>query len=284
MTTILKHALKRWWGTNPNIHGAAIAYYTIFSIAPLSIVLAVAVGRFFNSIAVEQKIEKALQTFTGQDVSFFVEALLSYERHPVQGLIAGVLSTVLIIIGALALFSQVQRSLEDIWHDGNGPYRVKSYWQVKLLAVVMIVILSLFFIVSIAAGGIFTILRHATSPWLLFIAQNLLYFNTYISLAYIFALLVCMYKYLPHKPVSWHAALTGAGTAIFLFIVGRIILNLYLTSYVITSVYGVAGAVMLILIWCYYIAQLFFFGGAVAYAVDQSPKIDQTYSNDVISE
>src|SRR4051812_12296301 len=112
---ILKRALKRWWNTDPGTHGAALAYYALFSLAPLFIILVVALGRVFGRQAVEGKIISALQSVIGHDISSLVQTLLAYASKPVAGTIAALVSIIFTIVGALALFSQVERALATMW-------------------------------------------------------------------------------------------------------------------------------------------------------------------------
>ncbi len=273
---ILIRAIKRWWNTDPATHGAALAYYAIFSLAPLFIILVVALGRVFGRQAVEGKIIQALQNVMGQDVSSLIQTLIAYAAEPVTGLLAASLSVILTVVGALALFSQVERALAAMWHEDADKAVATTFLKTKILAVGMIVVLGLLIILSFVLSGIASFITIKFGSSYAAVSVILSTLSTMIALGYIVVLFILMYKYLPGKFVSWKAAIFGGVVGGILFILGRYLLALYVTNTVVFSTYGAAGAMLLILIWFYYSAQIFFFGGALCYAIDETDTLRQT--------
>jgi membrane protein len=276
MNSLFIRAAKRWWNAEPATHGAALAYYSIFSLAPIFIIFVVSFGRFFGQDIVQGRLLGALQSFVGTDASHVVEALVSYSYRPVESTVATIVSIVVLIIGSLALFSQAERALATIWQERKGTTVPYTFWQTKILAILMIAVLGGLIILSFVASAFTSLIVSHLSQSIVDISATVTNVSTYASVIYIIVLFAIMYKYLPGKPVSWKAALIGSIAGSVLFLIGRYLLGLYITSHTIASVYGAAGAVVLVLVWFYYSAQIFFFGGAVAYGVDQSPNLGQT--------
>lgn len=276
MFSTFTQALKRWWHTDPATNGAAIAYYAIFALAPIFIILVVVFGGFFGKEAVEGKLTGALQGFVGRDASLFIQALIRYAYEPVSSIVAAAVSTVVTIIGAFGLFEQAELSLSRIFEE-EGVERIEmTFLRTKILAVLMVAVLGALLIMSFLASAFVGILITKINPALHGLGYLITTLNTIISLAYIIILFIIMYKYLPAKPVSWRAAITGGIGGGFLYLVGRFLLGLYISSQIVLTTYGAAGAVVLVLVWFYYMAQVFFFGGSLTYVVDQKRKIRQT--------
>jgi membrane protein len=276
MISIFITAAKRWWNANPSTNGAALAYYAIFSLAPIGIIFIVAFGQFFGREAVEGKLVGAFQNFMGPQSSELIQSLLAYTYAPTPGFIAAIISILFIIVGALALFSQAQRAVADIWFDPLHHGEPQSFLRTKILAIIMILVLGVFLIVSLSVQTFMTAFSSGLSTHLLSLGSLISLYNVLASSLYIFILFSLMYAFLPGVPVRWGAAIIGGFVGTLLFIIGRSVLGIYFTLYILSSVYGIAGAIILVLVWFYYTALIFFFGAAVAFAVDQKLKMRQT--------
>jgi membrane protein len=273
---IIFRAIKRWWNSDPATHGAALAYYAIFSLAPLFIVLAVVLGEIFGRQAVEGKLVGALQNVMGQDVSNLMQTLLVYAHAQATGKIVAILSTALTIIGSLALFSQVERALASVWKEDQDLAVSTTFLKTKVLAVCMIIVLGLLVIISFILNAFATLITAKLGAHITSLSLILSLLGTVISVGYVMILFIFMYKYLPGKFVSWGAACIGGIVGGTLFIIGRHFLALYITNRVVFSTYGAASAILLVFVWFYYSAQIFFFGGALTYAIDETKALRET--------
>ncbi len=276
MLSIFTQALKRWWNADPSTNGAAIAYYSIFSLAPMILIFVIILGKFFGAEAVHGKLNTVLQGFVGSDVSRLLQALTSFAYDPGTNVIVSIISSVVIILGALALFTQIQYALSDIWKNNDEEFVPRTFFRSKVVAVLMVVVLGGILVATFIATAIGTLLTHHLNPRLVALGSAINIGNALISSLYILVLFTLMYKYLPHRKVSFKAAFAGAIVGGALFIFGRFLLGFYITAHILASVYGAAGAVILVLVWFYYSAQIFFYGAAVTYVVDQKLKVRQT--------
>jgi membrane protein len=140
----------------------------------------------------------------------------------------------------------------------------------------MIMLHGSFLIISLVADSVIALCINRLSASMRDIVILVSYTSSFVSMLYIFILFTVMYKYLPRASVSWKAALSGGAIGSILFMIGRYLLGLYIATNTIATIYGVAGAIVLILLWFYYSAQIFFFGASVTYAVDQNRNLRQT--------
>ncbi len=239
-------------------NSAALAYYTIFSLAPICIVIVTVLGSILSKQAIENRVMGALHGFVGNaDISDFIQAFTNYYRLPVAGLLAAIVSFIVIVVASLTLFTQIQHTLSAMWlKRGKKAYTIKRYLEIKVVAVIMVIFVGLLIIASFVINIVMPI--------------------AIMTFVYVIGLLILMYKYMPNAPVSWKAAVSGGIGAGALFFVGRFLLGLYITTSVASSIYGAAGAVLLILVWLYYIAQVFIYGGALTHTIDEKLRSAET--------
>jgi membrane protein len=276
MFSIFTQALKRWWNADPSTNGAAIAYYSIFSLAPMILIFVIILGKFFGADAVHGKLNSVIQGFVGSDISHLLNALTSFAYDPGTNIIVSIISSIVIIIGALALFTQVQYALSSIWKNEKEEFIPRTFLRSRIVAVFMVIVLGGILVATFILSALGTVLTHRLNPSLVALGSAINIGNALVSSLYILVLFTVMYKYLPHRKVSLKAAFVGAIVGGALFILGRFLLGFYITAHVLASVYGAAGAIILILVWFYYSAQIFFYGAAIAYVVDQKLKLRQT--------
>ena len=278
MFSLFTKAVKRWWNADPQTNGAAIAYYSLFSLAPTILIFVVILGRFFGAAAVQGKLNSAIMSFVGRDAAHLIEALLSFAYDSGnKSILTALISTVVVIFGALALFSQLQNALADIWRaEGNDTVVTRTYLRAKVVSVIVVIILGALLVASFLIGAFATLLMQRINPSVVALGSAINLGNTLISSLYVLVLFMFMYRYLPPHKASWYASFVGGVTGGMLFIIGRFLLGFYITAHVASSVYGAGGAAILVLIWFYYSAQIFFFGAALTFVVDQRAKLRQT--------
>ena len=276
MFSFFIQAIKRWWNSDPQTNGAAIAYYSIFSIAPTVLILVVILGRFLGRQAIQGRLDSAIQSFVGADAAHLIQALISYAYDPGKSIIAGLVAAIVIVIAALALFSQIQIALANIWRVDDAEIVTRTYFHSKVISVVIVIILGALLLASFAIGAFATILMSRLTPSAIALGSAINLGNNLISSFYICMLFMLMYRFLPPTRSSWRAAGLGGLIGGALFILGRFLMGFYITAHIAATIYGAAGAAILVLIWFYYSAQIFFFGAAVTFVVDQRAKLRQT--------
>ena len=267
-SSVFVRAVKKWWSSDPFTNGAALAYYAIFAIAPLMIIFVTMLGWLFGAEAVEGQVLVGVRNLAGPEISRLIQALIIYSHESVSSVIAVIIGAIIAIVAALALFGQVHRSIFDMWHAGLPQKKivVPSFIHTRIVAVIMVLLLGGLIVVSFAVNGIGSLISsHFSAKHSLL--QGL---DQPISALYVILLFALIYKYLPGKLVTSRSALIGGVTGGILFLVGRFFLGLYIATSAVLSVYGAAGAMILILFWFYYVAEILFFGAALAYSIDQS--------------
>jgi membrane protein len=242
--------------------GAAIAYYTAFSIAPLLIIVLAIAGFFFGQDAASGYLYEQLGGLLGDQGAKAIQGMVASASNTGEGVIASVVGVVLLVVGATTVFAELQSDLDRIWkvpaaRKPDGPWgmirsRVLSLGMVVSIGFVMLV--SLVLSAALAAlgkwwGGAFDKLE-----WLL---QAL---NFVVSFVIITAMFALMYKILPRVKISWHDVWIGSAATALLFTIGKLLVGLYLGKSSVVSGFGAAGSLAVLLIWVYYSAQIFLLG------------------------
>ena len=241
--------------------GAAIAYYTLFSIAPLLLIAIAVAGMIFGADAARGGIFLQIRGFLGDDGAQAIEGLVKNADQPVQGTVAIVTSVVTMFIGATAVFGELQSSLDRIWQAPerkNGGFfdlvrgRMLTFGMV--LGVAFLLMVSLILSAGISALGNFWI--RYVSEW-----QPLLQLLNFVFSAMIFTgLFALIYRFVPRASVAWEDVWIGAAVTAVLFSVGKYLIGLYLGQSSIGSSFGAAGSLVTVLVWVYYSAQVFLLG------------------------
>ena len=259
---LLQKALDAWTDDYAPSMGAALSYYTLFSIAPLLVIIIAVAGIFFGADAVSGEIFAQLSDLLGAQGARAVEAMLRSASEPRTGGLAALMSLVLLVVGATTVLGELQSDLDRIWRapevrKGGG---FRGFARSRLLSIAMIlsiailVLVSLVFSAAIAALGkgwgtrfhAWEMLAHALDLALSFGLMSVL-----------FALI---YKIVPRVHIHWRDVWIGAGFTALLFAIGKVLIGLYLGKTSVTSGFGAAGSLVLLMLWVYYSAQIFLIG------------------------
>ncbi|HZQ47229.1 MAG TPA: YihY/virulence factor BrkB family protein, partial [Verrucomicrobiae bacterium] len=253
---------------------AAMAYYAMFSIGPLLVVVVKLAGLIFGPEAVRKQIEQQLQGLMGQGATKMVDSMMAARQHG-GGTIATIIGIIALVFGAAGVFGQLQESLNTIWEvkarPGGGLWalirdRFLSLSMVLGIGFLLLISMALTTMLSAFSGSLGKILPMSDA-----IAHVL---NFVVSFGVITVLFAMIFKFLPDVKVPWSKVWVGAIVTSFLFTVGKYLLGLYLGRESTASTYGAAGSVIVILLWIYY-ASLILFAGAEfthAYAFETGAK------------
>ncbi|RQP21989.1 YihY/virulence factor BrkB family protein [Piscinibacter terrae] len=259
--SLLLHAARSWSQDYAPSMGAALAYYTLFSIAPLLLIVISVAGFVFGPDAARGEIMAQLQGLIGDEGARFVQGLLEAAHRPGQGVVATLAGLALLLVGATTVFNELQDALDRIW---RAPARRKSgVWNLlrtRLLSFGMIMAIGFLLMVSLVASAALSALGRWWGPvfseWeLLGHAIDFLLGFATITLA--FALI---YKIMPRVHIQWHDVWIGAAVTALLFTVGKLLIGLYIGKSGVTSVFGAAASLAVLLLWVYYSAQIFLLG------------------------
>jgi membrane protein len=260
---LLRNTFKEWTEDRAPQLAAALAYYTVFSIAPLLIIVIAIAALVFGREAAQGQIVNQIGGLIGTDGAAFIESMVEGANKPAEGALATVLSVLALVGGAIGLVSQLKAALNTIWNakPAPGPGGVKGVFHFirqnlisfgLVLGVGFMLLVSLVLSAAMAAVG--TLYSSLIPGWAFEII------NFVISFAVITFLFAAIYKVLPDVDIAWRDVWIGAIVTSLLFTIGKWALGMYLGRSGVTSTYGAAGSLVLILLWIYYSAQILFFG------------------------
>ena len=242
--------------------GAALAYYTLFSLAPLLLIVVSVAGLFFGEDAARGQIVAQLRLVMGAAGASAVQELLASVRQPGEGLAATLLGIGLLLVGATTVFGELQDALDRIW---RAPARVlNNSWltlvQTRVLSFGMILAIGFLLVVSLLAStGLEVIGQHwnlMLGGWYPLAVAT----NAVVAFALVTAMFALIYKVMPSVRVLWRDVWIGALFTSLLFTLGKSLISRYIGGSGITSVFGAAGSLVAVLLWVYYSAQIFLIG------------------------
>jgi len=257
---ITKQAFKEWWEANVSRMASSLAYYTVFSIAPLLVIATAIAGAVFGAEAARREVSAQLAGLFGPAAATLVEqAVQNAARNESSGAMATLLSVVLLVFGASNVFSALQDSLNTIW--GVRPKPGLGVWntiRIRLLSFGMVVGIGFLLLVSLIISAALSALSEYFSGGgaeLWWQIANLL-----VSLAVFSLVFAMVYRFLPDVRIGWGEVWVGAAITAVLFSLGKTLIGLYLGHSSVASVYGAAGSLVVLLLWVYYSSQILFLG------------------------
>ena len=290
---LIKNTFKAWLDDYAPSMGAALAYYTVFSIAPLLLIVIAVAGLVFGADAVRGEIVGQLASMMGKTGASAIEGLLRSVSKPADSILATGIGLLLLLVGATTVFGELQDALDRIWRVPiNKNERKKSgLWQLlrtRLLSFGMILGIGFLLMISLVFSAALAALGRWWSPLLAgwsVLAHLIDILLGFTLTAVVFAMI---YKLMPKVRVSWRDVITGSLVTSFLFTVGKHLISLYITSSSITSGFGAAGSLVIVLVWVYYSAQIFLLGAeftwAYSHAWGSRRDVDETLKNQLASE
>lgn len=263
---LLKAAFQQWNRDKASRLAASLAYYTLFSLAPLLILVIAIASLFFDSAAVRDQLMEQIESLMGGTSADFVRTVLENANRPGgdSGWVASIISIVLLLIGATGVLTQLQMSLNTIWNvEARTDIGLMNLVRKRLLSLGMILVIGFLLLVSLVVSSLIAGLSsylHTLTPGLDSLAQIL---NFIISFSITTILFALIFKYLPDVLITWGDVWFGAATTAILFSLGKFLIGLYIGNSSFGSSYGAAGSVIILLVWIFYSAQILFFGAEV---------------------
>jgi membrane protein len=259
--TLVKTSVSSWLDDYAPSMGAALSYYTVFSLAPLLLIVVSVAGLVFGEEAVRGELFAQLQGLMGADAAKAIQDLLASVNKPSHGILGTLVGIALLVFGATTVFGELQDALDRIWRaparEGSGLW---SLLRARLLSFGMILGLAFLLMVSLVLGAAISALGKWWGPA----------FGGWETLAHIVNLLVgfglttlvfaMIYKLMPRVKVQWHDVWLGALVTALLFTIGKFLIGLYIGKSGVASGFGAAGSLVVVLIWVYYSAQIFLLG------------------------
>lgn len=262
---LLRLAYQGWTEDNASRLAAALAYYTIFSLAPLLVIVIAITGLIWDAAAVRTEILNQLRSLVGAEGAEFIAGLMTNTGSPGEGILALVIGILTLLFGALGVFNELHNSLNIIWNVKVEKPRgflqsLKKVLLDRLLSFTMIVGIGFLLLVSLVVTAGLAAAQEMLGDAFPIPEVALQLLNLVISLGVITILFALIFKFLPDVRVAWRDVWMGAFVTSLLFSLGKTLIGLYLGNSAVGSTFGAAGSLVLLLLWIYYSAQILFFG------------------------
>jgi membrane protein len=258
---LFKQAVVAWRSDYASSMGGALAYYTLFSIAPVLIIAIAVAGAVFGEEAARGEIIAQLRGLLGEAGATAVEGLLESARKPTDGVVATLISVVLLFVGATTVFAELQSDLDRIWKVPPQPGgMVWGLVRARMVALSLILVLGFLLLVSLVVSAGLAALGTWYGAWFEGWAALLETLNFVFAFVTTTALFAVIYKVLPRTRIAWHDVWIGAAVTSLLFAVGKLLIGLYIGTSGIASGFGAAGSFVVLLVWVYYSTQIFLLG------------------------
>ncbi len=258
---MLRLSFDSWLDHRDSSRGAALAFYTLFSLTPILILAIAIAGYFLGNEAAQGQILLQIQGLVGKNGANAIQALLAAARDPKAGIIATITAIGLLLIGATTVFAELKSTLDDIWGTTKSTASgIGLLLKTRLLSLSLVIVLAFLLLISlVVSAGLAMLQTYVGGFWV----SSALVFNI-LSGLFSFLVIACLfgmiYKLLPDAPLSWHDVIIGSLFTAMLFTLGKYFIGLYLGNSAIDSSFGAAGSVVALMLWVYYSAQIFFFG------------------------
>lgn len=244
--------------------GASLAYYTVFSMAPLLVMIISLAGIFLGTEAVQGKIVEQLSAFVGHDTAIQLQDLVHKASIAGKSAIAAIIGGITLLLGATTVFGEIQDSINSIWglkaKPGSGWWKLVKN---RLLSFSVIASLGFLLLVSLSVSAIIDAIANNLKAQFPDVTVVVFYIiNLLLSFIIITAIFGVIFKVLPDAVLKWKDIRTGAILTSLLFMLGKLLISLYISKTNIGSTYGAAGSLVILLLWVYYSSIILYFGAA----------------------
>lgn len=258
---VLVESLTSWIDHRAASKGAALAFYTLFSMTPILVLAIAFAGYVFGAEAAQGEIVAQVQGLVGPNGAQAIQALLAAAQDPASGLVATLVASVLLLLGATSVFVELKSSLDELWGvESPRQSAFGEFLRSRLLSFGMVLVLAFLLLISLVVSAALAMLERHAGVVLSGSAAVLAAISSLISFGVIACLFAVIYKTLPDAPLSWRDVWIGAAFTAGLFSLGKYAIGLYLGNSGVASSFGAAGSLIALLLWVYYSAQIFFLG------------------------
>jgi membrane protein len=277
MFTMARRALTRWSDDDASSMGAALAFYALFSMAPLLLLVISIVAMVVDARSAHDAVIGPLREMLGENGATAVEALLAAAEERGGGAIAALLSIATLILGATSVLAQLRKNLDRIWQV--QPHPTRAWWRLlgpRLAALGLLLAIGFLLLVSLASSAAVSALGSVWASFFPGAAFVLRMLELVVSVGLAAGLFGLVYRILPSVRIPWRDVWFGAIATAVLFTVGKWLIGLYIAKSAVASPFGAAGTLVVVMVWVYYSAQVFFLGAELtrAYSEMRSGKLE----------
>ena len=258
--TLIKETVMAFIDDEALSRGAAIAFYAVTSLGPVLLIVIAIAGLVFGEDAAMGAIDGQFSDLMGQQSAALLQTVVKSAAAHGSGTLATILGMVMLLVAASGVFSEMQAALNAFWKVEPRGTTVSRLVRARAASLGLVVAMGFLLLVSLVISAGLAALSGYIDAWLPFAALVLQSINFVISLALISVLFAAIYKVLPDKKLEWRDVVVGAVATAILFNLGKLLVGLYIGSSAIASSYGAAGALIIVLLWIYYSAQIFLLG------------------------
>jgi membrane protein len=251
--------------------GASLAFYTVLSLAPMIVVVLAIAGAVFGRQAAQGQLAWQIRDLVGPQGALAIQGVIDDARRPVTGITATIIGLITLFFGASAVVNELRDALNIIWNV--TPTEHSSGWRSflhevrnRLFSFAMVLGVGFFLIVSLAVNAFVTATGAYVNSLLPVPPALLQFMDAVFSFAVIAVVFAVLYKLLPNVPIEWSDVTVGALVTSAMFTLGKFLIGLYLGRTSVANAYGAAGSLVVVLLWVYYSAQVFFVGAEFTYA------------------
>lgn len=280
LPNLLKLTYQGWKEDKASRLSAALAYYTIFSLAPMLLIIIAVTGFFFGQRdIVQSQVLNQIEGLVGAEGREFVSGLLTSASNPAKGIFATLVGIVTLLFGALGVFNELHNALNTIWEVKEEETKgflesIKNVIFSRLLSFSMILGIGFLLLVSLVISAGLSAMQETIGNAIPVSEILLQLVNLVISIGVITVLFALIFKFLPDAEIAWRDVWLGAFVTAVLFSLGKFLIGIYLGNSTVTSSFGAAGSLVLLLLWIYYSAQILLFGA----------EFTQVYANELGSK
>jgi membrane protein len=253
--------VRAWLADYAPSMGAALSYYTIFSIAPLLVIVIAIAGLVFGEKAASGAIFEQMRGMVGDSGAAAIQGLVASASKPATSIFATLTGIVTLVLGATTVLGELQTALDRIWRA--PPAEQVGWWRLvrgRVLSFGMILVIGFLLLVSLVLSAAIVAIGDWWGPWFGKMRWLLEALNFVVSFAAVTVLFAMIYKMLPRVRIAWRDVWIGAAVTALLFTVGKFLIGLYIGMAGVSSGFGAAGSVVVLLVWVYYSAQVFLLG------------------------
>jgi membrane protein len=261
---VVRSAAAYWLHADAFIHAAALAFFTVFSVAPMMIIAVSVVGTVLGDDAARGLVAQELQEVIGDDAAAAVQSAVEQSRIERSGILPTLIGIVALLFGATTVFAQMQRSLNLIWGVTAKPTRSTLFLLLKarLLSLTIVLAIGFVLLVSLLLSVLLRSVIAFAQDWLPLPPWIMVGVEMVVSLAVVTLLFATIFRVLPDVILRWKDVLLGALVTALLFTAGRSLIAIYLAYEATASAYGAAGSLVLLLLWVNYSSLILLFGAA----------------------
>lgn len=260
--TLLSKSFNHFIDFNGLKLSAALSFFAVFSIGPLLIVVISLAGLFFGHMAVEGKVYYEISGLVGSDAALQIQNIIKNTQESNHGKLGGIIGTIILILGASGVFSEIQSSINYLWSIPSPTKRIFLIAILRrLISFSLLIVVAFLLMVSLTANAVVDILSDRLKSLFSSSLIDLFYFiNVALILLVLSFLFMLVFKILPNSTISWRHAFLGAFITSILFLIGKFVIGFYLGHSKIGATYGTTASIVILMLWIYYSSIILYFG------------------------